>query len=482
VPGKSPIYCVLALKRSGHHGVITWLAHQLKAPVYFFSNVKHFANPFEPAAYAVTHREAWRLEKHQQFANLPAQPKKLRERIDAGAPVIVSFDDFRFSAQRRRDWHKNQSELAGASRRPIKYIVSLRDPFNNSASRLQCHQTYDESFFTADWNVVEHWKEYARVAVKPPNEQFIGLNYNRWFTSVDYRRSLAGQLEVPFSDAGLNDMLLYGKGSSFDQCAFAGNAQAMRVLERWRGFSADEKFLSAFRNDSEMVDLVLQLFGDDPHTMEALSTLVRPVGYAQMLGNLRWMRSQGKQVMQLGGELRQVADYLQANKLLPLRTLVEIGSWSGGSMFTMSGWAEPGARLISVDPWSSDNIDGVVGATAYEKAMEVFDVLKERGYDLSVIRDYSQNVVAEVVKQLDGRPLDLIHVDGGHQYEMVKRDWELYWPLVRPGGVMLIHDADNPKQPGVRKFLSEIKVTKLCSKPEPPRHPVGIAIVRKPEK
>jgi predicted O-methyltransferase YrrM len=41
---------------------------------------------------------------------------------------------------------------------------------------------------------------------------------------------------------------------------------------------------------------------------------------------------------------------------------------------------------------------------------------------------------------LDGRALDVLFIDGDHSYEGVKRDWELYSPLVRAGGLIGLHD------------------------------------------
>ena len=38
--------------------------------------------------------------------------------------------------------------------------------------------------------------------------------------------------------------------------------------------------------------------------------------------------------------------------------------------------------------------------------------------------------------------IDLLFVDGSHQYEQVKRDLENYWLKVKTGGILLGHDYD----------------------------------------
>ena len=37
-------------------------------------------------------------------------------------------------------------------------------------------------------------------------------------------------------------------------------------------------------------------------------------------------------------------------------------------------------------------------------------------------------------------PVDFVYIDGNHYYEYVKRDIEMYWPKVKPGGYLMGHD------------------------------------------
>lgn len=45
--------------------------------------------------------------------------------------------------------------------------------------------------------------------------------------------------------------------------------------------------------------------------------------------------------------------------------------------------------------------------------------------------------------QLAGREIDVLHIDGDHTFDGVKADWEMYSPLVRSGGLILINDIAN---------------------------------------
>jgi predicted O-methyltransferase YrrM len=71
------------------------------------------------------------------------------------------------------------------------------------------------------------------------------------------------------------------------------------------------------------------------------------------------------------------------------------------------------------------------------------------------------------VKRLfGGRAVDLLFIDGDHSYEGVRRDFDLYSPLVRKGGMIALHDI----VPGptvlvgeVPRFWRELKRTHTAS-------------------
>jgi len=50
--------------------------------------------------------------------------------------------------------------------------------------------------------------------------------------------------------------------------------------------------------------------------------------------------------------------------------------------------------------------------------------------------------------------LDFVYIDGNHAYAFVQKDIELYWPLVKPGGVIGGHNYQ-VETPGVIKAVDE---------------------------
>lgn len=72
-----------------------------------------------------------------------------------------------------------------------------------------------------------------------------------------------------------------------------------------------------------------------------------------------------------------------------------------------------------------------------------------------LLRGRSQDLHALVVGALAGRYLDLLLIDGDHTAEAAFTDWTLYHHLVRPDGLVAIHDSE--RQPGVQALVAELR-------------------------
>jgi len=55
-----------------------------------------------------------------------------------------------------------------------------------------------------------------------------------------------------------------------------------------------------------------------------------------------------------------------------------------------------------------------------------------------------------------GVMLDFVYVDASHAYADVKRDIELWWPLVRAGGILAGHDYDPSDLRGCRQVMQAV--------------------------
>ncbi|MBC8123313.1 MAG: hypothetical protein H7Y22_15935 [Gemmatimonadaceae bacterium] len=146
-----------------------------------------------------------------------------------------------------------------------RHILLLRDPFNWAASFMQKSQSPGDSEIWAD-----QWQEYADEFVGKtsylPNA--LKVNYNRWFLDKKYRQSISAQLGLNFTDAGLEVVTQHAGGSSFDQAQYNQRAQQMQVMERWKHFKDDERFVNSFMKRPDIVELAQTLFDLPPELAE----------------------------------------------------------------------------------------------------------------------------------------------------------------------------------------------------------------------
>jgi len=147
-------------------------------------------------------------------------------------------------------------------------------------------------------------------------------------------------------------------------------------------------------------------------------------------------------------EIRAVWPIIE--ELRPQR-IVEIGTRHGGWCYLMAPICAEGASFVTVDTEQTD-------AYALMKQQLMLE-----GYGLTtIVADSQQEETAEAVRcALNGAPADLLHIDGRHRESFVLRDWELYSKMVRPGGVVLFHDADPfRRSSGVYRAILRIQTEK----------------------
>jgi predicted O-methyltransferase YrrM len=133
-------------------------------------------------------------------------------------------------------------------------------------------------------------------------------------------------------------------------------------------------------------------------------------------------------------ELVQLLQLLQ--KTTP-RTIVEIGTGSGGTLFLLARVARPDATLISVDlP------HGEFGGGYPSWRVPLFRAFAGEQQHIELIRANSHldATRAKVARLLAGRPLDFLFIDGDHTYEGVRTDFTMYGSLVGTGGIVAFHD------------------------------------------
>ena len=156
---------------------------------------------------------------------------------------------------------------------------------------------------------------------------------------------------------------------------------------------------------------------------------------------------------QISGEILALLKLLEHT---PPRTVLEIGTYRGGTFFLFSRVAAPDALLISLDlPPDGSGL----GYPPWRASLFRSFAREQQKIELVLANSHEEGTVKQIEKLLGNRPLDFLFIDADHTYEGVKHDYELYAPLVRRGGLIGFHDiVPHEVAPrGVPEFWQELK-------------------------
>ena len=91
--------------------------------------------------------------------------------------------------------------------------------------------------------LVNLWMDYAREFIGDMEQldNKVCINYNQWFASESYRRSISDALGFEFNDDNFTFIPNHGGGSSFDSRRYQGQNHRMQVNRRFDQLNADER-------------------------------------------------------------------------------------------------------------------------------------------------------------------------------------------------------------------------------------------------
>jgi predicted O-methyltransferase YrrM len=126
------------------------------------------------------------------------------------------------------------------------------------------------------------------------------------------------------------------------------------------------------------------------------------------------------------------------------KKIVEIGTGKGGTLYMWLKIADPYATVVSLDLKIQDDA----------KRIEKFK--RKHQHVIFLEKDSQKLHTRKIVQKLFGsQKIDLLFIDADHSYNGVKKDWQLYSPLVKKGGVIIFHDITYKNHVG--KLWNEIK-------------------------
>lgn len=134
-----------------------------------------------------------------------------------------------------------------------------------------------------------------------------------------------------------------------------------------------------------------------------------------------------------------------------LKVAVEVGTDRGEFACEFLRWWT-GEMLFCVDPWLP--YDDMLWDRTGDMHHAIQSLIQRGfGHRFRIVRATSVQAAAYLTEYVRG--VDLVYLDGAHDYENVKTDIAAWWPLVRPGGVLAGDDYDTVEHPGVIQAVNE---------------------------
>jgi predicted O-methyltransferase YrrM len=133
------------------------------------------------------------------------------------------------------------------------------------------------------------------------------------------------------------------------------------------------------------------------------------------------------------------------------RQIIEVGTYRGRSARAFFDNAPPAMKMIVVDAWAYN--ERGIQITSRDKQAFMSN-LKDVMPRIDIYHHFSHEAADMIETAYGLRFADLVYIDGGHDYETVKRDIALYKRFVKPTGI-LCGDDYHKNWPGVVQAVNE---------------------------
>lgn len=142
------------------------------------------------------------------------------------------------------------------------------------------------------------------------------------------------------------------------------------------------------------------------------------------------------------------------------KTIVELGSFLGASSFAIAQSIKDhnlSSKLYCIDTWEGDTLTShdYKELTIYDSFKNIRNILFSD--QITMIKKYFDDALSD----FEDHSIDLLHIDGSHEYKDVKNDFESWLIKMKHDGIIMFHDIMDDyvlgKQMGSHIFWSELK-------------------------
>jgi predicted O-methyltransferase YrrM len=125
---------------------------------------------------------------------------------------------------------------------------------------------------------------------------------------------------------------------------------------------------------------------------------------------------------------KEITGFIELAREVAPKVVCEIGTRSCGTSFMLSQ--------------TVPSVQTFIGLDLYVSNWSKFRAFARKGQETIALTgsSYARQTVERVKEVLTGRSIDLLFIDGDHSYDGAKKDFQLYSPFVREGGLIAFHD------------------------------------------
>lgn len=153
------------------------------------------------------------------------------------------------------------------------------------------------------------------------------------------------------------------------------------------------------------------------------------------------------------------ATYLYRTAVRTTGPIVEIGSWKGRSTAVLGKAAQKtGNQVFAVDPHEGNVSDGPNTGKTLDEFMK--NMIEAGVIDkVTPVVKRAADVNGEIPEEIG-----MVFIDGLHDYENVKADFNKFAPKVKKDGYVVFHDW-SPQYPDIQRVVNEALMTMVDGKP-----------------
>ncbi len=243
------------MHRTGHHAVAVWLLHQRR-------KVHDFAiNTITPWLFKVENDEGVALLANNPLkADENEHPDK-----DRFTDIVTEINPCSLFLTHEQEslasvgWVYAHSRLVLRNRLDHQMVVVLRDFKNWIASCIKMAERDNKPVET----IINEEKisVYMNHCGLINNDHLTYVLYNHWVEQEGYRQEICDKLGLHFTDAALNQLSIFGGGSSFDGMKHIKTASLMKVNQRYKEMEDHPDYIRIINENKDALSLSNDIFG-----------------------------------------------------------------------------------------------------------------------------------------------------------------------------------------------------------------------------